>query len=226
MKNLFDKRYPVTNSLLAITALVFLLIQVFRFGQTTAGYTIFEFGGMFGEVVRYDPTQLWRLVSPIFVHIGWQHFLFNSFTLYALGYQLEGLFGSRRFLILYLLAGIMGNAFVFFFTPNVVSAGASTSLFGLFGAMALLRYYSRSPYVQVLGQRYTALLIANLIITLLNPSISLAGHLGGAVGGCLVVIFLPPQREKQVFTSKQTVLALAVYLLLLLALLGLGFIVS
>lgn len=70
MKNFFDKRYPVTNGLLAITALVFLLIQVFRFGQTTAAYTIFEFGGMFGEVVRYDPTQLWRLISPIFVHIG------------------------------------------------------------------------------------------------------------------------------------------------------------
>ncbi|MFX3914338.1 rhomboid family intramembrane serine protease, partial [Streptococcus suis] len=36
MKNIFDKRYPVTNGLLAVTALFFLLIQVFRFVQTTA----------------------------------------------------------------------------------------------------------------------------------------------------------------------------------------------
>ncbi|HEM4265214.1 TPA: rhomboid family intramembrane serine protease [Streptococcus suis] len=224
MKNFFDKRYPVTNGLLAVTALVFLLIQVFRFGQTTTAYTIFEFGGMFGEVVRYDPTQLWRLISPIFVHIGWEHFIFNSITLLGLGYQLEGLFGSRRFLILYLLAGIMGNAFVFFFTPNVVSAGASTSLFGLFGAMALLRYYSRSPYVQVLGQRYTALLIANLIITLLNPSISLAGHIGGAVGGCLVVMFLPPLVEKDLFTGKQIFYSFIGYVGLIALLLGIFYV--
>ncbi|WP_313467373.1 rhomboid family intramembrane serine protease, partial [Streptococcus parasuis] len=150
MKNLFDKRYPVTNGLLAVTALVFLFIQIFRFGQTTTAYTIFEFGGMYGEVVRYDPTQLWRLVSPVFVHIGWEHFLFNGITLLGLGYQLEGLFGSRRFFLLYLLSGIMGNLFVLFFTPDVVGAGASTSLFGLFAAMALLRKFSRSPYLQVL----------------------------------------------------------------------------
>lgn len=202
MNQYINKRYPVTNGLLLVTTVVFLALQVLRFGRAEDAYAIYEFGGLYGLALKLELWQLWRLVSPIFVHIGWQHFLFNSFTLYALGYQLEGLFGSRRFLILYLLAGIMGNAFVFFFTPDVVSAGASTSLFGLFGAMVLLRYYSRSPYVQVLGQRYTALLVMNMVITLLNPSISLAGHLGGAVGGCLAVVFLPPQREKQIFTSK------------------------
>ncbi|MFX3743863.1 rhomboid family intramembrane serine protease, partial [Streptococcus suis] len=46
MKNFFDKSYPVTNGLLAVTALVFLLLHVFRFGLTTTAYTIFEFGGM------------------------------------------------------------------------------------------------------------------------------------------------------------------------------------
>lgn len=209
MKNLFDKRYPVTNGLLAVTALVFLFIQIFRFGQTTTAYTIFEFGGMYGEVVRYDPTQLWRLVSPVFVHIGWEHFLFNGITLLGLGYQLEGLFGSRRFFLLYLLSGIMGNLFVLFFTPNVVGAGASTSLFGLFAAMALLRKFSRSPYLQVLGQRYMLLLGLNLALGLFTPSISMAGHIGGAIGGCLVVIFLPPLTEKNLFTGKQVFYSLS-----------------
>ncbi|MCK4026769.1 rhomboid family intramembrane serine protease [Streptococcus suis] len=223
MKNFFDKRYPVTNALLAVTALVFLLIQVFRFGQTTTAYTIFEFGGMYGQVVRYDPTQLWRLISPIFVHIGWEHFLFNSFTLYALGYQLEPLFGSRRFFLLYLLSGIMGNVFVYFFTPGVVGAGASTSLFGLFAAMGFLRYYSRSAYLQLLGQRYTALLLINLALGLFNPAISMAGHIGGAIGGCLAVVCLPPRLEKQTFTAQQTGWALVGYLLLFFGLLFVGF---
>lgn len=203
MKTIFDKRYPVTNALLLVTALVFFLIQILRFGQTTTAYTIFEFGGMYGEVVRQDPSQLWRLVSPIFVHIGWEHFFFNTITLLGLGYQLEGLFGSRRFFFLYLLSGIMGNLFVLFFTPNVVGAGASTSLFGLFASMALLRKFSRSPYLQVLGQRYMVLLAMNLALGLFNPTISMAGHIGGAIGGCLVVLFIPPRMERHLFTSQQ-----------------------
>ncbi|HEM6302888.1 TPA: rhomboid family intramembrane serine protease [Streptococcus suis] len=225
MKNFFDKRYPVTNGLLVVTALVFLLIQVFRFGQTTTAYTIYEFGGMYGQVVRYDPTQLWRLVSPIFVHIGWEHFIFNSITLLGLGYQLEGLFGSRRFFLLYLLSGIMGNLFVLFFTPDVVGAGASTSLFGLFAAMALLRKFSRSPYLQVLGQRYMVLLGLNLVLGLFNPTISMAGHIGGAIGGCLVVIFLPPLVEKDLFTGKQIFFSFIGYLGLITLLLGIFYLI-
>ncbi|WP_155973273.1 rhomboid family intramembrane serine protease [Streptococcus ruminantium] len=220
MKDVFDTRYPITNGLLAVTTFVFLLIQVLRFGQTTAAYTIFEFGGMYGEIVRHDPTQLWRLVSPIFVHIGWEHFLFNSVTLLGLGYQLEGLFGPRRFFLLYLLSGIMGNAFVLFFTPGVIGAGASTSLFGLFAAIALLRKFSRSPYLRMLGQRYVVLLVFNLVLGLFNPAISMAGHVGGAVGGCLVVVFLPPLVEKDLFSGKQIFYSFIGYLGLLALLLG------
>lgn len=220
MKDVFDTRYPITNGLLAVTTFVFLLIQVLRFGQTTAAYTIFEFGGMYGEIVRHDPTQLWRLVSPIFVHIGWEHFLFNSVTLLGLGYQLEGLFGPRRFFLLYLLSGIMGNAFVLFFTPGVIGAGASTSLFGLFAAIALLRKFSRSPYLRMLGQRYVVLLVFNLVLGLFNPAISMAGHIGGAVGGCLVVVFLPPLVEKDLFSGKQIFYSFIGYLGLLALLLG------
>lgn len=220
MKDVFDTRYPITNGLLAVTTFVFLLIQMLRFGQTTAAYTIFEFGGMYGEIVRHDPTQLWRLVSPIFVHIGWEHFLFNSVTLLGLGYQLEGLFGPRRFFLLYLLSGIMGNAFVLFFTPGVIGAGASTSLFGLFAAIALLRKFSRSPYLRMLGQRYVVLLVFNLVLGLFNPAISMAGHIGGAVGGCLVVVFLPPLVEKDLFSGKQIFYSFIGYLGLLALLLG------
>ncbi len=212
IKQLFDKRYPVTNGLLVLTTVVFLLIQVLRFGQTTTAYTIFEFGGMYGEMVRYDPTQIWRLISPIFVHIGWEHFLFNSITLLGLGYQLEGIFGHRRFFLLYLLSGMMGNLFVLFFTPDVVGAGASTSLFGLFAAMALLRKFSRSPYLRVLGQRYMVLLGLNLALGLFNPAISMAGHIGGAVGGCLTVLFIPPLMEKNLFTPSQKSYGMAAYL--------------
>ncbi|MGT2712537.1 rhomboid family intramembrane serine protease [Streptococcus oriscaviae] len=222
MRTWMDKRYPVTNGLLLLTTVVFLLMQVLRFGQATSAGTIYEFGGLYGDVLKVDISQFWRLLSPIFVHIGWQHFFFNSITLYSLGYQLEPLFGSKRFFLLYLLSGLMGNVFVLFFTPNVIVAGASTSLFGLFGAMALLRYGSRTPYLRVLGQRYTALLVLNLMLGFFNPAVSMAGHLGGAVGGCLTVIFLPPLLESRLFSRQQKFLALLGYLVLLVGMIALS----
>ncbi|MDQ8767741.1 rhomboid family intramembrane serine protease, partial [Streptococcus ruminantium] len=124
------------------------------------------------------------------------------------------------FFLLYLLSGIMGNAFVLFFTPGVIGAGASTSLFGLFAAIALLRKFSRSPYLRMLGQRYVVLLVFNLVLGLFNPAISMAGHVGGAVGGCLVVVFLPPLVEKDLFSGKQIFYSFIGYLGLLALLLG------
>lgn len=223
MKKFFSRPYPVTDGLLLVTGLVFLVMQLVRFGQATWPQTIYDFGGMYGQAILIDPSQLWRLVTPIFVHIGWEHLAFNSLALWGLGHQLEGVFGSRRFLLVYLLSGIMGNAFVFCLTPSVVGAGASTSLFGLFAGVSLLRRFSRSSYIQALGQRYVVLLGLNLILGLFTPSISLAGHVGGAIGGCLVVLFLPPRMEKDMLTARQTVLALLAYLGLLLLLVGLPF---
>ncbi|MER0123624.1 rhomboid family intramembrane serine protease [Streptococcus sp. ZJ93] len=223
MKQMIDRRYPVTNGLLLLTTVVFLAMQVLRFGQATTAQTIYDFGGMYGLIVKVDPTQLWRLISPIFVHIGWEHFLFNSMTLYVFGYQMEAIFGSKRFCLLYFLAGVMGNLFILFLMPTAIAAGASTSLFGLFGAMVVLRFHSRNPYLQLLGQRYIALLLLNLVLGLFNPEISLAGHVGGAVGGAIAAVFLPTISEPYLFTHRQRRMALGVYLLLVIGLVALSF---
>ena len=75
MKNVI-KESPVTIFLLALTTLVFIAMQVIYFGNATSNQAIFNTGGMFGAYVRLFPSQLWRLVTPIFVHIGWEHFFF------------------------------------------------------------------------------------------------------------------------------------------------------
>ena len=103
------------------------------------------------------------------------------------------------------MSGILGNVFVFFFTPNVVAAGASTSLFGIFGAIITLRYAVRNPYIQQLGQSYLVLLVMNLVLSL-TPGISLAGHLGGAVGGALCAVIFSSSRGKKSLSSGATVI--------------------
>ncbi|VEB79992.1 rhomboid family intramembrane serine protease [Streptococcus lutetiensis] len=210
MKNVI-KESPVTIFLLALTTLVFIAMQVIYFGNATSNQAIFNTGGMYGAYVSLFPSQLWRLVTPIFVHIGWEHFFFNALTLYFVGQIAEQIWGHHKFLALYVLSGIVGNIFTLFFMPNVIAAGASTSLFGVFAAIMVAGYFGRNPYLKELGRNYQALIIVNLIFNLFTPSIGIAGHIGGLVGGVLCAIFLPTLVEKNMFKPWQRWLAAATY---------------
>ena len=210
MKNVI-KESPVTIFLLALTTLVFIAMQVIYFGNATSNQAIFNTGGMYGAYVSLFPSQLWRLVTPIFVHIGWEHFFFNALTLYFVGQIAEQIWGHHKFLALYVLSGIVGNIFTLFFTPNVIAAGASTSLFGVFAAIMVAGYFGRNPYLKELGRNYQALIIVNLIFNLFTPSIGIAGHIGGLVGGVLCAIFLATLVEKNMFKPWQRWLAAATY---------------
>lgn len=67
------KKYPATSFLVLLTTLVFLTMQVVYLGQANTTLAVFNFGGMYGDLVVHNPNQLWRLITPIFVHIGWEH---------------------------------------------------------------------------------------------------------------------------------------------------------
>ncbi|EHJ57355.1 hypothetical protein HMPREF9318_01014 [Streptococcus urinalis FB127-CNA-2] len=190
MKSFF-KHYPATTFLLTITILVFVGMQTAYPGQATSPQAILTFGGMYGHYLAYDHTHIWRLVTPIFVHIGLGHFFLNILALYFVGQMAEGIWGSPYFLLLYILAGISGNVFTLLFTPDVIAAGASTSLFGLFAAIMMVAVFSPDASLKGLGRDYFMLILINLVMNIFMPNVSIAGHIGGLVGGILVAIFLP-----------------------------------
>lgn len=148
---------------------------------------------------------------PFFVHIGWEHFIVNMLSLYYLGRQVEEIFGSKKFFFLYLLSGMMGNLFVFVFSSKSLAAGASTSLYGLFAAIIVLRYATRNPYIQQLGQSYLTLFVVNIIGSVLIPGISLAGHIGGAVGGAFLAIIFPVRGERRMYGTSQRLGAVVLF---------------
>ena len=211
MKEIFDRRYPVTSFFLLVTALVFLLMLVTAGGNFDRADTLFRFGAMYGPAIHLFPEQVWRLFSAIFVHIGWEHFIVNMLSLYYLGRQVEEIFGSKKFFFLYLLSGMMGNLFVFVFSPKSLAAGASTSLYGLFAAIIILRYATRNPYIQQLGQSYLTLFVVNIIGSVLIPGISLAGHIGGAVGGAFLAVIFPVRGERRMYSASQRLVALVLF---------------
>lgn len=137
--------------------------------------------------------QWWRLLTPIWLHGGIVHLAFNMYALYALGSQLERLYGHSRFLGLYLLAGFAGNAFSLMMSP-AYSLGSSTAIFGLLAAYAVFLYRNRAFF----GARGRPALINILTIAAINfliglsPGIDNWGHLGGFVGGLGFAWFAGP----------------------------------
>ena len=211
MKQIFDRDYPVTSILLILTSLVFALMFLSYGFQYSSTEALSYFGAVHGYTIQALPEQFWRIFAAIFIHIGLEHFVVNMLTLYFLGRQIEAIFGSWKFLILYLMSGVMGNLFVIYFLPESLAAGASTSLFGLFASVVVLRYATQNYYLQQLGQSYMSLLAVNLIMSFI-PGISLSGHLGGLVGGAFGAVILPVSGERNAFSKPQRLLALIVYL--------------
>jgi len=128
--------------------------------------------------------QLWRLVTPLFLHGSLLHIGFNMYALYVIGPGLEQHYGHWKFLLLYMLAGMAGNLVSFWMSPNA-SYGASTAIFGLVAAEAVFVFQNRFMF----GGRTRSILTNLFIIVAVNLALGLSpgidnwGHLGGLMGG-------------------------------------------
>lgn len=189
----FKNQPLVVWLILGIQVVVFLGMTFvgFRFGLGLEGSKnsgiLMLFGAMQNNFI-IETGQYWRLITPIFVHVGLMHLVVNSVFLYFAGTQLEALLGHFRFLVVYLLSGLAGNLLSFAFgAPDVPSAGASSAVFGLFGLfVALGRVYRNHPSIQMMSQQMLTLILVNLFFNIFSLTTNIWAHLGGAIGGFLL----------------------------------------
>src|SRR5688572_8988869 len=131
----------------------------------------------FGAKSNYEINQgeIWRFITPIFIHIGLLHLFFNSYALWVVGPQVEKLYGGARFLILYVLSGVAGVIASYWYRPDVLSAGASGAIFGLFGVLFafVIRYRNSIPasFRKALGKGIFVTIAVNLFIGFQFPFI-------------------------------------------------------
>lgn len=94
---------------------------------------------MIGLGTDYTPLTLggqwWRLLTSVFLHFGLLHVAFNMLALYVNGLMAERIFGSVRYLVIYLVAGLAGSVASLLWHPVVNGAGASGAIFGILGAL-------------------------------------------------------------------------------------------
>jgi rhomboid protease GluP len=182
----YTPRTWVTPALIGINAAVYVAMVISGvkpLSPTTAD--ILKWGA------NYAPLSLGsqpsRLLTCMFVHIGLLHIAMNMYVLWDIGRFIEKLLGNAGMFIVYLLAGLTGSLASVAIHPEIVSAGASGAIFGLYGALFgfLLRNRNQVPGETVRRLRKVAglFVLYNILFGVAIKGIDLSAHLGGLFGG-------------------------------------------
>ncbi len=137
--------------------------------------------------------EWWRLLTAGFVHVGAVHLLVNLFSLGVLGPLAEGLWGRKRFVVLYLLSGLGAACVAVLVNPDAVTAAAAGSVWGTQAAVLLwLARFRESLPPALLGEwlRWMLLVAGVNAVVSLTPSVSWQGHAAGAVVGLAAAVLL------------------------------------
>ena len=150
-----------------------------------------------------------RWISSGFLHVDWQHFIFNMFTLYIFASIVINQLGVFNFYLVYIVSLLSGNLFSFYFhknEPRYSAVGASGAVTGILYAaillnpgMSLYLYFIPIPIPSyIVGVGYLLFSIYGMKTRLGN--IGHDAHFGGAVGGfCLTLIVAPWVMENQLW---------------------------
>jgi membrane associated rhomboid family serine protease len=180
--NLLTRRENMlaTKIIIGITVAAFVIIAV-RDGGNFDGT-----GRTADDLVLYGPLvhqgDWWRVFTVSLVHEGFLHLFFNMLLLWIVGQLLEPGAGPLRFGLLYVVSVAAGSAAALLVQPHVASAGASGGVFGVAAAATIVMHRQG---VRFWDTGFGPLLVINLVFDYFTPNISIAAHIGGAIGGLL-----------------------------------------
>lgn len=178
--------YSWTSRLVAANVLMY-AVQMFNPRVTQLGVKISD------RILRGE--ELYRLISPVFLHGSIYHLFTNMYSLNNVGPTTEQLFGSGRFIVSYLVAGAAGNYLSALKSPNP-ALGASGAVFGVMSSFYI--FLNRHDWLlgssgKTYSDSITQTLLINLALGAMNPMVDNWGHLGGAIGGAVMAYYFGPR---------------------------------
>ena len=187
----FAQLPPVCAWLIKANAGVFLVFWLLR-SSTLYGLLALSLAG-----IRHG--YLWQPFTYMFLHGGFMHLLFNMFTLYFLGPETERAMGSKHFLAMYLISGLLGGLGWIWLSPQpyALCVGASGAIYGVMAAFATLYPRRRLtlliffifPVTLMAWQLVAGLAFIEFVLANNDPTSGIAhtAHLAGAFAGFLYV---------------------------------------
>lgn len=231
LNDLFTRAAPVTPIIIGINIAIYVLMTLAAggdFGKTLIygadHSTLLAFGAQTNELLRSG--EWFRLITPAFVHIGLLHLGMNSYVLWTIGPLVEKLYGSSRFLLIYLLTAA-GGSFASFINHELkhdasgASAGASGAIFGLFGVVAAFSYKYRKDlppsFIRSLKSGILPAIVINLAIGFSIKIVDNAAHIGGLLTGALLALlipYIPTNHQRRISSVGLVILSLCVAVVL------------
>ena len=221
-------------AIVVVNVLFWLILEIF--GGSKNVYTLNDLGAI--DPASIYSGQYWRLFAAIFMHIGLMHLVVNTISIFIIGSMVDRFYGSKQFLFIYLVSGVVGSLGSYaFMSPNTIGAGASGAVFGCLGALLSFFLIMRSVLGEFGRQNFNAialLAVVNLGFGFIVPGIDNWAHLGGLAAGFLIGIaltskFQPPipiykpiLHSKIMGRSYQSVIAILALVVFTLALLLVG----
>jgi rhomboid protease GluP len=188
---------PVSYGILGLCCILYgvsLLSTINRSGfQAPSGGlgALFGLGGISGQVLfrmglsgPFDLVQPWRLITAIFLHGSLLHIGFNMWVLMDLAPTIEELYGSARFLFIFIVTGMAG--YLLSSITGHFSVGASGSLLGMVGLLLALTTGRHNIAMRMLRSQLLYWLAYIAVMGILMPGIDNYAHIGGFAAGFLL----------------------------------------
>ena len=183
------KEYKVTYTIIILNILLY-LIEVIKSRNLIDIdiYTLIQMGAKVNVLI--NSGEIYRLLTSAFLHGGIIHIFFNLSALNIIGREVEAVYGSKRYIAIYVISALGGSVVSYLFKPNSISVGASGAIFGLLGAMLIFGLKERDK----IGKQYMKNILEtiglNVIIGITIPNIDNFAHLGGLILGAITSFIL------------------------------------
>lgn len=208
---------PMTKVTLGLMVAVYAMVGLLAGGTSVLApsmYTLIHFGANFDPYVL--DGQVWRLVTALFLHGDLLHLGFNAYALWVIAPLLENSFGKARFVILFMVAGIVSclvsfgwgfasvelSHYIGFLHGSILrpSVGMSGAITGLLGAGVAAGRKVKNPAGDQISKTLFRWMAFIVVFGLVMPGIDNAAHLGGFVAG-LALGYLLPLRDRASSTA-------------------------
>jgi GlpG protein len=198
------RRAPITVTLIALSVAISLFTS---FGDNESAADLFGFvkhehlGQIDEEGRKWDYSrpvdalidiragEVWRLVTPIFIHLGVIHLLFNMMWLYQLGGQIESIKGRAFYIVLILVLAVFSCLVQALIERYPFFGGMSGVVYGVFGYIWMrTKYWPSDGFM--LNRNTVAIMMIWFVICFAGTNVANGGHAGGLLMGVAIGYFL------------------------------------
>ncbi len=197
--NFFQKIFPnfkiisFSFFIFIVNILVFILeVIVNENFYSNMNCTLFRMGAKYTPAIKHD-FEIFRLLSPIVLHANIPHLISNSLSILLLGFYVESLIGTFKYMFLYILSGVCSQLVSSILYSKNISVGASGSIMGV-SAFFIFYFYLNYRDISEIGKKLFYYFIVVTVMNLLQPFSTSAGkidifsHIGGFISGFMIGI--------------------------------------